>query len=258
MKKRVLVKIGGKAFEDKKAYFALADSIRRLQHVDFILVHGGGAEISKALDEAGQKSEFIDGLRITTAAQIRIVEKVLSESVNARITDYLQNRGILCRRLSGKTDNLIQVDPLTRYGQSLGFVGKVKSINPIPVTDALQEGLVPVISPISADESGESYNVNADSAAAALSSHTGCSDLVYFTDVAGVLSDGSVISSLSIKQAEGLIRQGVIRDGMVAKMESAFEALSGNVKRVHICRWENGALESIVKEEIRFGTTVHL
>jgi acetylglutamate kinase len=160
--------------------------------------------------------------------------------------------------MSGKTENLILVEPLSRHGRSLGFVGRVKSVNPGPITEALESGRVPVISPISAHESGESYNVNADNAAAALSRYTGCSDLVFFTDVKGVLTENSIIPSLSFARAEKLIKEGVIKEGMVAKMESAFEALSGDVKRVHICRWQEGVLESIVEEETRFGTTVHL
>jgi len=119
-----------------------------------------------------------------------------------------------------------------------GYVGTIRRVNPAVVLAALKEGQVPVISPISADEQGASYNVNADSAAAALAAAARCTDLVFITDVPGVLVNDEIQPSLTVKQAQSLIADGAIKGGMVAKLESAFEALEQKVPRVHIIQWQ--------------------
>jgi acetylglutamate kinase len=160
-------------------------------------------------------------------------------------------------RLSGKSRGLFVVEPLTRGGRDLGFVGNIKQVNPSVVIDAIQSGQVPVISPISANEQGESYNVNADSAAAALAAAAHCTDLVFITDVPGVLIGEQTRSSLSIKEAQTMIAEGVIIGGMVAKMESAFEALNQDVPRVHILQWQGShTLQEVVQQQSKAGTTV--
>jgi acetylglutamate kinase len=203
-----------------------------------MIVHGGGKEISKALKDARRPTVFIDGIRITQAEDIEIVEAVLSETINRRIASRLEASGIRCRRMSGKTNGLFSVEPLKRDGRDFGFVGEIHQVNPTVVLDALKQGHVPVISPISADETGHSYNVNADSAASALAVETRCTDLVYLTDVPGVCVGEETKRCLTVQEAGRLIADGTIKGGMVAKMESAFEAVRGNVARVHITRWE--------------------
>ena len=149
------------------------------------------------------------------------------------------------------------VEPLIRDGRDLGFVGKIKQANPRVVTEAIASGEVPVISPISGNEKGEPYNVNADSAAAALAAAAQCTDLVFITDVPGVLIDNQTRSSLSITEAQTLIAEGVIKGGMVAKMESAFQALNQDVPRVHIIQWQGPrTLQEIVQQRCSTGTTV--
>ena len=253
MKSRILIKIGGRAFEDEKGFRQLAEAIKSSQKVEVIIVHGGGAEISQALKDAGRQTEFIDGIRVTRAEDIKIVETVLSGTVNQRISSWLEANGVPSLRMSGKTQRLFVVDPLIRDGRDLGFVGKIKQVNPAGVIDAIQSGRVPVISPISADAKGASYNVNADSAAAA--AH--CTDLVFITDVPGVLIGERAQASLSIADAQTLIAEGVIKGGMVAKMESAFEALNQSVPRVHIIQWQGThTLQEIVQQQCSAGTTV--
>jgi len=225
MKSRILIKIGGRAFEDERGFRELAGAIKANKNAEVIIVHGGGAEISQALKAAGRRTEFIDGIRITRAADIRIVEEVLSGTINQRISSWLEANGISGLRMSGKTGGLFIVEPLTRNGRDLGFVGKIKQVNPAVVIEAIQSGKVPVISPISANETGESFNVNADSAAAALAAAAGCTDLVFITDVPGVMVDDQTRVSLTVKEAQTLIANGIIKGGMVAKMESAFAAL---------------------------------
>ena len=257
MNTRILIKIGGRAFEDEQGFRELAGAIKANKNAEVIIVHGGGAEISQALKDAGRKTEFIDGIRVTRAEDIQIVEGVLSGTVNHRISSWLEANGVSTLRMSGKTKGLFMVESLIRDGRNLGFVGKIKQVNPGMVTEAIAAGEVPVISPISGNEKGESYNVNADSAAAALAAAAHCTDLVFITDVPGVLIDNQTRSFLSITEAQTLIAAGVIKGGMVAKMESAFQALKQDVPRVHIVQWQGTrTLQDIVQQQSSAGTTV--
>jgi len=257
MKHRILIKIGGRAFEDEGGFRELAGAIKANENTEVIIVHGGGAEISQALEDAGRQTEFVDGIRITRAADIKIVEEVLSGTVNQRIFSRLEANGVPGLRLSGKTGGLFIVEPLARDGRDLGFVGKIKQVNPAVVIDAIQAGKVPVISPISANETGDSFNVNADSAAAALAASAKCTDLVFITDVPGVLVDDRTRASLTVRQAQTLIADGIIKGGMVAKMESAFAALDQNVPRVHIIQWQGPhTLRNIINRKSTAGTII--
>jgi acetylglutamate kinase len=254
---RILLKIGGRAFEGAQGFQELAMSIKSLPQLELIIVHGGGAEISQALKEAKRETRFIDGIRVTQAEDVRIVEAVLSGTINQRIADWLSAEGIACRRMSGKTDHLLQVEPMTRGGLNWGYVGEIKQVDPAAVLQALKEGRVPIVSPISADAAGSSYNVNADSAAAALASAAGCTDLIFVTDVAGVLVNQEVQPVLSLQQAQSLIADGAIQGGMVAKLESAFKALAQAVPRVHITRWQGPqTLIRVVDRKPMTGTVI--
>ena len=257
MQARILVKIGGRAFDAPTAWQDLARAINASHPAEVIIVHGGGAEISQALKAARRETVFIDGIRVTPAEDIKIVEQVLSGTVNARIAAQLRRFGVASRRLSGKSEGLFQVTPLTRQGRDLGFVGRIAKVDPRVVLETLAAAQVPVISPISADDSGQSYNVNADSAAAALAVAAGCTDLVYFTDVPGVCIDGKTCELLSVARVRELIADGTIRAGMVAKMESVFEALEGRVERVHVVQWQGAdTLHRILAAKAIPGTTI--
>ncbi|MGD8294594.1 MAG: acetylglutamate kinase [Desulfobacterales bacterium] len=257
MQSRILIKIGGRAFVDEPGFKDLAAAIKSTRESEIVIVHGGGAEISQALKEANRKTEFIDGIRVTHAEDIKIVEAVLSDTINPRIVSWLKKSGVICRSLSGKSRQLFIVKPLTRKGRELGFVGTIESVNPEVVLESLKAGQVPVVSPISADEMGQSYNVNADSAAAALAGAIHCTDLVFFTDVPGVLVDDQLQSILSAQKAQLLIASGIIKGGMVAKIESAFEALQRQVPRVHIVKWQGSqTLSNIITGKPEAGTTI--
>lgn len=253
---RVLIKIGGRAFEGPDGFRELAEALRQAPAAEVLIVHGGGAEISQALKAAGRESVFVDGMRVTGAEEIAIVEEVLSGTVNRRIAEYLEAHGLRCRRLSGRSEGLLLAEPLrTRSGKEMGFVGRIVRVNPRPVAAALAAGEIPVVSPISADASGQSYNVNADSAAAALASAAGCTDLVFLTDVPGVMAGGVTQACLTVAQAQALIAEGTIRGGMVAKMESVFEALAGGVPRVYVIAWQGPpTLKRILASEAVAGT----
>jgi acetylglutamate kinase len=258
MKSRILIKIGGQAFAGEDGFRDLATAIQSNQALEVIIVHGGGAEISQALKDADRETVFIDGIRVTQAEDLKIVENVLSGTVNQRIADWLSANGVACQRMSGKTERLFIVAHLIRRGKNYGYVGRIQQVNPGVVLQALAEDRVPVVSPISADENQESYNVNADSAAAALAAGAQCTDLVFVTDVPGVMVGEDVFEALTIQQAKSLIAAGTIKGGMVAKMESAFEALDQQVPRVHIIQWQGPeTLHNIIQQRSTAGTTIH-
>ncbi len=259
MKSKILMKIGGRAFKGKAGFEHLAEAINIHPGVETIIVHGGGAEISRALAEAGRETRFIDGVRVTRLEDIKIIETVLSQTINRRIAQALEDHGVLCRRMAGRTGGLFAAEPLRREGRDYGYTGTIKKVDPGPVLAALARGRMPVVSPISGDEAGGSYNVNADSAAAALAVATACTDLVYFTDVPGVMVNDTVLPDLTIDRARALIADGTIQAGMVAKMNSVFTALEGGVGHVHIAQWRGPeTLEAIIKAEGVPGTTVRL
>jgi acetylglutamate kinase len=257
MHARILIKIGGRAFEGEQGFKELALAIQSTREAEIVIVHGGGAEISQALRDANRQTQFIDGIRVTRAADIKIVEAVLSNTINQRIASWLEKSGVSCSPMSGKTRQLLVVEPLTRQGRDLGYVGKIKQVNAGVVLERLKARQVPVVSPISADEKGKSYNVNADNAAAALAAAVQCTDLVFVTDVPGVLVDDEIKPSLSVQKAQSLIANGTIKGGMVAKLESAFEALHQKVPRVHIIQWQGPqTIHKIFKALPETGTTI--
>ena len=255
---RILIKIGGQAFEGEEGFKDLARAIKSNPDLQVIIVHGGGAEITQALKDADRETVFIDGIRVTQAEDVRIVEKVLSGTINTRIANRLTANGVACRPMSGKTEHLIIVEPLIRGNREFGFVGRIKQINANVVLSTLKNRRVPIVSPISADINGDSYNVNADNAAAALATGARCTDLVFLTDVPGVLVDEQTCLLLTSQKAKTLIADGTIKAGMIAKLESAFEALEKNVPRVHIARWQGpDTLGNIIAGKCTTGTTIH-
>jgi len=256
MRNRILIKIGGRAFQKREGLLELATAMRANENAEFIILHGGGAEISQALEAAGHQNKFIDGIRVTQAEDIKIVEEVLSQKVNRRIADSLSRKDVTCRRMSGKTGNLFIVEPLHRNGHDLGFVGRISKVDATVVNDALVKDSVPVISPISADKNAATYNVNADTAASELAAAAACTDLIFFTDVPGVMVDDKRCATLSGREAAELIEAGVIKGGMVAKIEAALKALK-KVARVHILQWCGPqTLSQLVNGQCDSGTIV--
>ena len=258
VKKRILIKIGGRAFADEDGFRELAAAVQNVD-ADVVIVHGGGAEISQALKDAKRETVFVDGVRVTQQEDVDIVERVLSETVNSRIADYLQKYGAPVQRMSGKTDALLIDKRTLRNGKDIGLVGEIVQVNPRAVFAALDNGRSPVVSPISADESGVTFNVNADSAAAALAVGAQCSDLVYFSDVPGVLDEQrQLVPSLSVEAGKFLMQTGIISGGMVAKMESIIDAIENGVERVHITQWQGAdTLKNLGNGGGLLKTTIH-
>jgi acetylglutamate kinase len=258
MKQRILIKIGGRAFTDKTGFQELAQAIQSLQ-AEIILLHGGGAEISQALKEARRETVFVDGVRITQKEDIEIVEKVLSGTVNERIAYWLEEFGVTCRRLSGKSESLMIAEKTQRNGRDIGYVGEIVAVNPQVILETLATGRVPIVSPISATVEGITLNVNADTAAAALAIGANCTDLVYFSDVPGVMdAQKMIMADLPIATAAEMIRSGVITGGMIAKLESIFAAVRDGVERVHITQWQGSeTLNRLIHGGEIIKTTIH-
>ena len=201
-----------------------------------VVVHGGGPEVSKVIQSLGQKVSFVDGLRVTSAENLKVAEMVLSGNLNKGIITHLQTFGGKAVGLSGKDGNLIQADKKKlASGIDLGYVGTIRQINPELLHLLIREQFIPVISPIGMGSSGETYNINADTVAAAIAVALEARKVIFMTDVDGVLSDGKeLISYLNTATAEDLIANKVISGGMVPKTQAALDCVKANVRSAHI------------------------
>lgn len=238
-----VIKYGGSAMEDDRAVERLLRDIVFLEAVGInpVLVHGGGKAISSKMREAGLAPQFVNGLRVTDEASVRIVEETLDLEINPGIVELIKKLGGQAIGLSGKdvfqASRLAPVD--TESGpKDIGFVGEVSKIITAPVLEPVQREMVPVISPIGADDMGQVLNINADVAAAALAAGLKAHKLVFISDVPGIMRDpsrpDSLIPSLSVAETESLIKQRVIDGGMIPKVRSATRALADGVAKIHL------------------------
>lgn len=243
----VVIKYGGHAMgEEEVARLFAADAVLlKLLGVHPVVVHGGGPQISRMLDKAGVKSEFIDGLRVTDAATMEVAEMVLSGAINKEIANWITMAGreadVRGVGLSGKDARLITVTKARRMkdGQALdlGFVGEPQKVDP-KLIEALihaDQDYVPVIAPIGVSDDGETYNVNADTVAGAVAGALRAKRMLLLTDVKGVLGkDGQLIREMTVAQAFDAIRTGVATGGMIPKLETAIAAIDAGVEAVVI------------------------
>ncbi|MGQ9901073.1 MAG: acetylglutamate kinase [Fimbriimonadales bacterium] len=202
-----------------------------------VLVHGGGPEISELMKRVGKQTQFMNGLRVTDAETMELVEMVLTGKTNPRLVALIQQQGGRAVGLSGKDGHLICARKL-QAEVDLGFVGEVEQVNPEVVLNALEGGYIPVISPIGLGADGETYNLNADFAAGALAGALNAEKFVLMTDVPGVLGDPddphSLISELSREQAQRMIETGRVSGGMIPKLQACLQALELGCPRAHI------------------------
>ena len=240
--KTIVVKYGGHAMGDAQLAEKFANDIVLLKHVGIhpIVVHGGGPQIGGMLERLKIKSSFIDGLRVTDAATVEVVEMVLAGTINKEIASAINQAGGFAVGLSGKDGRLIEAVKLRRTRRDpnsniekildLGFVGEPKQIN-THVLDMFQKtDVIPVVAPIGTGPKGETFNINADTTAGAIAEAMGAERLLLLTDVAGVLDgDGELAQTLSTKDAEKLIDEGVIDGGMIPKVETCLNAIDGGV-----------------------------
>ena len=212
--------------------------------VKVVVVHGGGNEITRALAESNVPTRFEHGLRVTDSAAIRIVERTLNEVVNPSICKLLETHNAQAAGIHGNDILLCSKKKVVVDGESIdiGFVGETHTVKPESITHALDNGYIPVISPIARDRNGQIYNINADTVAGKIAAALEARRLVYLCDVPGLMFDvkkpESLISSLKAREFNALVGTGVISKGMIPKTDSAIKALREGVHRVHFIHGE--------------------
>lgn len=238
--KTIVIKIGGATVDAEGLLRELGQSIHKLLPSSFpVVVHGGGKDIARQLALLNKEFTFIEGMRVTDSEMVKIVQMVLSGDVNKRIVNALQQENVRAFGFSGVDDNLFLASRMLMKGQDIGFVGNIDKVNTSLIDICKNNSLIPVISPISRDIEGNIFNVNADLAASELAMALKADDLIFISDVPGVLIDGVVRKEISITEIEELIKQGYITGGMIPKLRSAADAVKRGVGRVHICGWKD-------------------
>lgn len=237
--KTIVVKYGGSAMVDKELQKNVITDVALLKLVGFkpIIVHGGGKEISKWVKQAGMEPKFINGLRVTDEATMEIAEMVLGK-VNKRLVQMMQSLGVNAVGISGKDGATLRVDKKLSDGKDIGFVGEVKQVNTELINTLLDNNFIPVICPIGLDDNFQNYNINADDAACAIARAMHAEKLAFLTDIEGVYRDplnpDSLISELTIPEAEELLGSGNVGGGMLPKIRNCIDAVQDGVSRVHI------------------------
>lgn len=231
----VVVKYGGNAMSEDLTSFAEDVVLLHSVGIKVVVVHGGGPQIKEMLDRLGIKSRFVDGLRVTDAETLDVVRMVLVGKVNRDIVGALNVHGAIAVGVSGEDASLLQVKP---QSEELGFVGDIHEVRTGVVDRLLAQDLVPVIATIGVDDDGQSYNINADTAAGAIADALGASKLVYLTDIEGIRRDvgdaSSLISAIGADELEGLVSDGAVTEGMIPKVASCVRAVRGGVGHAHI------------------------
>jgi len=235
--KIVVVKFGGNAMVSQDLCSAVMSDITLLTQVGVkvVLVHGGGPEISDMLKRVNKTTEFVDGLRVTDAETMEIAQMVLCGKINKNLVAQMQQAGGNAIGLCGVDGHMIEAECLN---PKLGFVGEITRVNPKPVLDLLNMGYIPVVSSVGCDAEGNAYNINADTAAAAIAAALGAECMVAMTDIVGILKDkddpSSLISRINVQEAPEMIAKGVISGGMIPKVEGCCNAVKAGVKKVFI------------------------
>lgn len=236
--KTIVIKYGGNAMTDDSLKEKVILDIVLMKYVGMnpVVIHGGGPEISDMMKRVGKKSEFVQGLRVTDAETMEIVEMVLGR-INKGLVALINQHGAKAVGLSGKDGNLIQATKC-KSEVDIGFVGDVAVIEPNIINVLDKEGYIPVISSIGVGCEGETFNINADLVAGEIAAALKAEKLIMLTDVRGILRDQndpkSLISTLKISDVEPLIKEGVISSGMLPKVDACVTALKGGVAKTHI------------------------
>ncbi|MEC7394525.1 MAG: acetylglutamate kinase [Verrucomicrobiota bacterium] len=233
-----VVKYGG-SFMDSPDPAIRAGVAQDLVFLNFVgirvvVVHGGGKAVTRELESRGLEAKFVNGLRITDSNAIEVVDEVLNGTVNEEVASFVASHDCDVQRIAGKQVlrcRKLEQDP------DLGFVGEIKEVETDLILEALDAGKMPILSSTGSDDSGQCYNVNADTAAARVAMALGARRLVYLSDVPGLLRNpedpNSLLSSLPVHQVQPLKEEGVIAQGMLPKVNSAVDALKSGVNRVH-------------------------
>lgn len=235
--KIIVVKYGGNAMINDELKEAVMGDIVLLSLIGIkvVLVHGGGPEITEMLGKVGKKTEFVDGLRVTDKETVDIVQMVLAGKINKNLVNLLQSKGGKAIGLCGMDGHMIEAKPLD---ERLGYVGEITDVDVTPILDVLEKGYIPVISSVGCDKNGNSYNINADTAAARIAGTLKAESLISMTDIVGILRDkddpSTLISKIHVSDAPQLMREGIISGGMIPKVECCIEAIRRGVHKVFI------------------------
>lgn len=238
-RKIIVVKYGGSAMVDEKLKMNVIKDVVLLKLVGFkpIIVHGGGKEISSWVKKIGMEPRFVNGLRVTDEPTMELAEMVLNR-VNKSLVQLVQELGVKAVGISGKDGGLLNVEKKLSDGQDIGYVGNIKKVNPELLFDLLEKDFIPIVCPIGYDDNFDSYNINADDAACAIAKAVKAEKLAFLTDVEGVYRDfndkSSLISELTLEDAEKFIAEGNAGGGMLPKLRNCIDALQEGVSRVHI------------------------
>lgn len=234
----IVVKYGGAAMKDSNLKEKVIRDIVFLSCVGLrpVVVHGGGPEINSWLDKLGIEPQFKNGLRVTDAATMDVVEMVLVGRVNKEIVSLINQAGGSAVGLCGKDGNLVKARP--QGDEGIGFVGEVSATNVKLIESLVRDGYIPVISSVAADDQGQAYNINADTVAGEIAAALGAEKLILMTDTAGILRDykdpSTLIAKVDIQEARGLINEGIVSGGMIPKVTCCVRSLAQGVKAAHI------------------------
>ena len=235
--KIIVVKYGGNAMINDELKEAVMGDIVLLSLIGIkvVLVHGGGPEITEMLTKINKKSEFIDGLRVTDKETVDIVQMVLAGKINKNLVTLLENKGGKAIGLSGIDGHMIEAEKLDEVH---GYVGEITKVDVQPILDVIEKGYIPVISTVGYDKEGNTYNINADTAAARIAGELKAESLISMTDIDGILRDkndpSTLISKIYVSEAPQLMREGVISGGMIPKVNCCIEAIRRGVHKVFI------------------------
>lgn len=237
--KIVVVKYGGSAMLDEELKMNVIQDVALLKLVGMhpVIVHGGGKEISKWVSMMGKEPEFVNGLRVTDLETMGVAEMVLNK-VNKSLVQFLEKNGVKAVGLTGKDGGMLNVEKKLADGRDIGYVGNITNVDTKIIDTLIENGYVPVIAPIGMDENYQAYNINADDAACAIAEALGAEKLAFLTDIEGVYKDpkdpSTLMSVLTLEDAEQLISDGYIGGGMLPKLRSCIDAVKSGVSRVHI------------------------
>ncbi len=240
--KTLVIKYGGAAMEqaDLKEQFAKDVLLLRLVGMRPVIVHGGGPQIGALMKRLGKEPRFVGGMRVTDSETVEIVEMVLVGKINKEIVGLINLHGGRAVGLSGKDGNLLRARKRlhrTAEGEliDIGLVGEVESVNAEPIRLLEENGFIPVIAPVGVGAAGETFNINGDLVAGDIAAALSAEKLIHLTDVQGIKDeDGKLVSTLTKRDAERLMKAGVIDGGMLPKVESALRALAGGAQKAHI------------------------
>jgi acetylglutamate kinase len=259
--KTIVIKYGGNAMTDEKLKHSFASDVvmLKLVGINTVIVHGGGPQIDDQLSKIGKKGEFIQGMRVTDAETMDVVEMVLGGQVNTDIVNLINQHGGRAVGLSGTDGPLIRARKMMMRGKDnpeqlidIGQVGEVESIDPEVVQLLTSQNFIPVIAPVGVGKDGESYNINADLVAGKLAEILKAEKLVVLTNTPGVLDkSGKLLTGLTARQIDELFADGTIHGGMLPKIGSALEAVKNGVNTCHIIdgRVEHALLLEILTDE---------